>query len=84
MEKERYQTQVVVEQANQRREEAKGIRDAQEIIAQSLLGEQGLRYLNWRYIEALSDVATGDGNLVVAPITEFGTPLFFTPGMNQR
>lgn len=72
---------MVVEQVNQRREEAKGIRDAQEIIAQSLVGEQGLRYLNWRYIEALSDVAEGNGNL---PVTEFGTPLFFTPAMNQK
>lgn len=84
VEKERYETQVVMEQANQRREEAKGIRDAQDIIAESLVGEQGLRYLNWRYFEALGEVAEGSSNLVVVPITEFGTPLFFTPGMNQR
>lgn len=84
VEKERYQTQVVVEQANQRREEAKGIRDAQQIIAESLVGERGLRYLNWRYFETLKDVAEGDNNMVVVPVTEYGTPLFFTPSMNRK
>ncbi|NIQ52637.1 MAG: hypothetical protein GWN71_04060, partial [Gammaproteobacteria bacterium] len=42
---EAYQTQVVVEQANQRRAEAEGIRDAQRIIAESLAGQSGERYL---------------------------------------
>lgn len=84
VERERYQTQVVMEQANQRREEAIGIRDAQQIIAESLVGERGLRYLNWRYFETLKDVAEGSNNMVVVPITEYGTPLFFTPGMNHK
>jgi regulator of protease activity HflC (stomatin/prohibitin superfamily) len=75
---EGYQTQVVEEQANQKRAEAGGIRDAQEIIAASLTGVQGQRYLYWRYLEVLSEVADGSNNLVIAP-TEGGVPLFFTP-----
>jgi regulator of protease activity HflC (stomatin/prohibitin superfamily) len=73
-----YQTEVVAEQANQKRAEAQGIRDAQEIIATSLTGVSGQRYLYWRYLEVLSEVATGQNNLVIAP-TEGGIPIFFTP-----
>lgn len=73
-----YQTQVVEEQANQKRAEAAGIRDAQEIIATSLTGVSGQRYLYWRYLEVLGQVADGQNNLVVAP-TEGGIPIFFTP-----
>lgn len=76
---EGYQTQVVEEQANQKRAEAAGIRDAQEIIAKSLTGDAGQRYLYWRYIEMLGEVADGTNNLVIAP-TEGGIPIFFTPG----
>lgn len=76
---EGYQTQVVEEQANQKRAEAAGIRDAQEIIAKSLTGAAGQRYLYWRYIEMLGEVADGTNNLVIAP-TEGGIPIFFTPG----
>jgi len=75
---EAYQTQVVEEQANQKRAEAAGIRDAQEIIATSLTGVQGQRYLYWRYLEVLGEVGSGDNNLVIAP-TEGGVPIFFTP-----
>lgn len=75
---EGYQTQVVAEQANQKRAEAQGIRDAQEIIATSLTGVSGQRYLYWRYLEVLSEVAAGQNNLVIAP-TEGGIPIFFTP-----
>jgi regulator of protease activity HflC (stomatin/prohibitin superfamily) len=75
---EAYQTQVVQEQANQKRAEAAGIRDAQEIIATSLTGVQGQRYLYWRYLEVLGEVGSGDNNLVIAP-TEGGVPIFFTP-----
>jgi prohibitin 1 len=75
---EAYQTQVVEEQANQRRAEAEGIRDAQNIIAESLAGPSGQRYLYWRYIEALMEVGQGENNLVIAP-TEGGTPIFVTP-----
>lgn len=73
-----YQTQVVEEQANQKRAEAAGIRDAQGIIATSLTGVQGQRYLYWRYLEVLGQVADGQNNLVVAP-TEGGIPIFVTP-----
>lgn len=76
---EGYQTQVVEEQANQKRAEAAGIRDAQEIIATSLTGVSGQRYLYWRYLESLSEVALGTNNLVIAP-TEGGIPIFLTPG----
>lgn len=63
---EEYQTQVVQEKANQRREKARGVRDAQNIIAESLEGERGLRYLNWRYYEVLQKAATGKNNLIIA------------------
>lgn len=58
---ERYQTEVIQEQANQRREEAKGIRDAQTIIAQSLTDN----YLRYETIKALNAAAMGENNLVV-------------------
>jgi regulator of protease activity HflC (stomatin/prohibitin superfamily) len=75
---EAYQTQVVAEQANQKRAEAEGIRDAQDIIATSLTGVSGQRYLYWRYLEVLGEVAEGENNMVIAP-TEGGIPIFFTP-----
>jgi len=75
---EAFETQVVEEQANQKRAEAAGIRDAQEIIATSLTGVQGQRYLYWRYLEVLGEVGGGSNNLVIAP-TEGGVPIFFTP-----
>lgn len=76
---EAFQTQVVEEQANQKRAEAAGIRDAQAIIATSLTGVSGQRYLYWRYLESLSEVAQGTNNLVIAP-TDGGIPIFLTPG----
>lgn len=75
---EEYETQVVVEQANQLRAEAAGIRDAQEVISASLSGQSGQRYLYWRYLEMLGKIGEGQNNLVIAP-TEGGIPLFFTP-----
>ncbi|MFQ5679096.1 MAG: prohibitin family protein [Gemmatimonadota bacterium] len=75
---ERFQTQVVEEQANQKRAEAEGIRDAQQVIASSLEGVRGQRYLYWRYLEMLGEVGRGNNNMVIAP-TEGGIPLFFTP-----
>ncbi len=75
---EGFQTQVVREQANQKRAEAEGIRDAQDIIATSLTGVSGQRYLYWRYLEVLGEVADGQNNMVIAP-TEGGIPIFFTP-----
>jgi len=75
---EEYQTEVVVEQANQLRAEAAGIRDAQEVISASLSGQSGQRYLYWRYLEMLGKIGEGTNNLVIAP-TEGGVPIFFTP-----
>ena len=69
---------MVVEQANQKRAEAEGIRDAQDIIAASLTGISGQRYLYWRYLEMLGEIGQGTNNMVIAP-TEGGIPLFFTP-----
>lgn len=74
-----FQTQVVVEEANQKRAEAEGIRDAQDIIAASLEGLSGQRYLYWRYLEMLGKIGEGTNNMVIAP-TEGGIPIFFTPG----
>ena len=59
VEAEAYQTQVVSEQANQRRAEAAGIRDAQNIIAASLIGEAGRAYLSYEGLQALKAAATG-------------------------
>ena len=75
---EQFQTQVVAEQANQQRVEAEGIRDAQGIIASSLEGVSGQRYLYWRYLEMLGKIGEGQNNMVIAP-TEGGIPLFFAP-----
>jgi len=78
VEQEQFQTQVVEEQANQQRVEAAGIRDAQQIIAASLEGVSGQRYLYWRYLEMLGAIGEGQNNMVIAP-TEGGIPIFFTP-----
>ena len=48
------------------------------IIASSLTGVPGQRYLYWRYLEVLGEVGAGSNNLVIAP-TEGGIPIFFTP-----
>lgn len=78
VQKEGFQTQVVAEQANQERARAEGIRDAQDIIAASLTGPSGQRYLYWRYLDVLGEVADGQNNLIIAP-TEGGIPVFVTP-----
>lgn len=71
---EAYQTQVVEEQANQRRVEAAGIRDAQQIIAESLVGERGRAFLTYEGLQALKEAAVGENNLIIAP-SEGGVPL---------
>lgn len=82
VESEVYQTEVVIEVANQARAEAAGIRDAQDIIAESLAGVTGQRYLYWRYLEMLGKIGEGSNNMVIAP-TEGGIPLFFTPNSSN-
>ncbi|MFW6200979.1 MAG: SPFH domain-containing protein [Gemmatimonadota bacterium] len=69
-----YQTQVIEERANQRRVEAAGIRDAQQIIAESLVGERGRAFLTYEGLQALKEAATGENNLIIAP-SEGGVPL---------
>lgn len=69
-----YQTQVVEERANQRRVEAAGIRDAQRIIAESLVGERGRAFLTYEGLQALKEAAIGENNLIIAP-SEGGVPL---------
>jgi regulator of protease activity HflC (stomatin/prohibitin superfamily) len=78
VQKEGFQTQVVSEQANQERARAEGIRDAQDIISASLTGPSGQRYLYWRYLDVLGEVAQGQNNMIIAP-TEGGVPIFVTP-----
>lgn len=73
---EKFQTQVVREQAQQERERATGIRDAQAIIAESLTNQQGSRYLYWKALETMADIGEGSNNMVVVP-TENGAPIFF-------
>ncbi len=74
VEAEAYQTEVVSEQANQRRAEAAGIRDAQNIIAASLVGEAGRAYLSYEGLQALKAAAEGENNVIIAP-SEGGVPL---------
>ncbi len=71
---EQYQTAVVTEQANQRRAEAEGIRDAQRIIAESLVGDRGRAYLAYEGLQALKAAAEGENNLIISP-SEGGIPL---------
>lgn len=69
-----YQTQVVQEQANQRRAEAAGIRDAQIVIAESLVGERGRAFLAYEGLQALKAAAVGENNLIISA-SEGGLPL---------
>ena len=65
---------MVSEQANQRRAEAEGIRDAQNIIAASLVGEEGRAYLAYEGLQALKAAAMGENNVIISP-SEGGVPL---------
>ena len=65
---EEFQTQIIQEQARQQAEEAKGIAEAQQIIAAGLSQE----YLTFFYIQQLAEMP--EGSLVYVP-TEGGIPL---------
>ncbi len=65
---EEFQTQIIQERARQQAEEAKGIAEAQGIIAQGLTQE----YLTFFYIQQLAEMP--EGSLVYVP-TEGGIPL---------
>ncbi len=71
---QKFQTDIVTEQAEQKRQEALGIRDAQNIIGQSLTPA----YLSYFYMQTLQEVGKKDGNVIIAP-TEGGNLLFNVP-----
>jgi regulator of protease activity HflC (stomatin/prohibitin superfamily) len=71
---QKFQTEIVREQAEQKRQEALGIRDAQNIIGQSLTPA----YLSYFYMQTLQEVGKKEGNVIIAP-TEGGNLLFNVP-----
>lgn len=72
---ERFQTEIIQERAQQQIEEAKGIAEAQKIIAEGLTPE----YLAFKYIDQLSQMPAG--SVVYVP-TEGGLPLMRIVGGN--
>ncbi len=74
-----YQTEIVKEQAEQKRQEALGIRDAQNIIGESLTAA----YLSYYYMQTLQAVGEKEGNVIIAP-TEGGNLLFDVPTSVRR
>jgi regulator of protease activity HflC (stomatin/prohibitin superfamily) len=71
---QKFQTEIVREQAQQKRVEAEGIRDAQDIIGRSLTAA----YLSYYYMQTLQQVGQSEGNVIIAP-TEGGNLLFDVP-----
>ena len=76
---QRFQTDIVTEQAEQKRQEALGIRDAQNIIGESLTPA----YLSYYYMQTLQQVGQKEGNVIIAP-TEGGNLLFNVPTSIRR
>ena len=74
-----FQTEIVREQAEQKRVEAEGIRDAQHIIGESLTSA----YLSYYYMQTLQQVGQKEGNVIIAP-TEGGNLLFDVPTTARR
>jgi regulator of protease activity HflC (stomatin/prohibitin superfamily) len=74
VEAQKFQTEIVREQAQQKRVEAEGIRDAQDIIGRSLTAA----YLSYYYMQTLQQVGQSEGNVIIAP-TEGGNLLFDVP-----
>ena len=70
---ERFQTEIIQERAQQAIEEAKGIAEAQKIIAEGLTPA----YLTYHYIQQLGDMPPG--SVVYVP-TEGGVPLMRSVG----
>jgi regulator of protease activity HflC (stomatin/prohibitin superfamily) len=75
--RERFQTEIIQEQAQQAIEEAKGIAEAQKIISEGLTPA----YLTFHYIERLSELPSG--SVVYVP-TEGGVPLMRQVGGGGR
>ncbi|HID32006.1 MAG TPA: prohibitin family protein, partial [bacterium (Candidatus Stahlbacteria)] len=56
-------------EAERKKVEAEGIAKAQNIIAQSLTGIRGVRYLQWQYLKTLNSFAQSQNNtIIVSPI----------------
>lgn len=63
-------------EAERKKIEASGIAQAQEIIAQSLIGEKGRAYLSWKYLENLQHLYTSPNNtIVISPYDKNFIPL---------
>ncbi len=63
-------------EAERKKIEAGGISEAQQIIAQSLVGERGRAYLSWKYLENLQHLYNSPNNtIVIAPYDKNFIPL---------
>lgn len=63
-------------EAERKKIEASGISEAQQIIAQSLIGDRGRAYLSWKYLENLQHLYTSPNNtVVIAPYDKNFIPL---------
>ncbi|MEO0227699.1 MAG: prohibitin family protein [candidate division WOR-3 bacterium] len=63
-------------EAERKKIEASGISEAQQIIAQSLIGDRGRAYLSWKYLENLQHLYTSPNNtVVIAPYDRNFIPL---------
>ncbi|MEO0106551.1 MAG: prohibitin family protein [candidate division WOR-3 bacterium] len=63
-------------EAERKKIEATGIAEAQQIIAQSLVGDRGRAYLSWKYLENLQHLYTSPNNtIVIAPYDKNFIPL---------
>ncbi len=65
-----------VKEADRKKIEAGGIAKAQQIIAQSLIGERGRAYLSWKYLENLKNLYQSPNNtILIAPYDKSFIPL---------
>lgn len=63
-------------EAERKKIEASGISKAQQIIAQSLIGERGRAYLSWKYLENLKNLYESPNNtILIAPYDKSFVPL---------
>jgi len=63
-------------EAERKKIEASGISEAQQIIAQSLIGERGRAYLSWKYIENLRNLYESENTtIVISPYDKNFIPL---------
>ncbi|RKX68723.1 prohibitin family protein [candidate division WOR-3 bacterium] len=65
-------------EAERKKVEAEGIAKAQNIIAQSLTGVRGARYLQWQYLRTLNNFAQSQNNtIIITPFDKSLTPNLF-------